>query len=703
MDTFTKAAPVGSFASTSDTQTVYTGDHGMAWTEYPDGWPSTYTHGVEGYQPSTVQSVHDGVLDWYLHNSNGHPVSANPSPEPAGNRYQTYGVWSFCEKIAPSDSTNLADFYQAPLLWPPSDGNGPSAESDFPEGHLSAGDLSAFAHYGSGQQDAFDVKSADPSFDPYQWHVYTQEWGPGYRSYYVDGNLIGTSTHQVWSTPERWQIQVEPSGSNDGGTGHVYVNWVWIGTPGGRAPTSTASSNSTGGSGNATGGSSSNGVSSTPGPAGSSSSSGSGNPGGGSLPPWPYRPLAGGTHRSPTHLTTTHKTLVGVHKTKHHSPTRLKGTHRTLVGVQKTKHRSPTRLKGTHRTLVGVHKTKHHSPTRLKGTHKTLVGVHKTKHHSPTRLKGTHKTLVGVHKTKHQTVHKRHPTRGGSGTGKPTGTGTAKSGGSSAPTNSPSGPGPNPGGSAVSGGAPGSGGTGTIQHVVEIWMENNDYANIYGPQPYETQIANTYGLATNYYATGHFSLDNYLTATGGVIGQGNDDSCGSFSGDNVFNQLGSGQAINYVESGNTDCDHNPASQWADLGSSYTATLPSAPFSSTAFNPKFVFITPNRTDDDHDTSPSTGDAWLSNEVPAIMATPQYQAGTMAIFIVFDESNVNDTQGNTTPPNNHVYLSVISPYTHGVKDSTTFTHCSLLRTVEDVFGLSPLGCAASAPSMVGHFGF
>jgi hypothetical protein len=25
-------------------------------------------------------------------------------------------------------------------------------------------------------------------------------------------------------------LQVEPSGHNDGGTGHVYVDWVWIGT-----------------------------------------------------------------------------------------------------------------------------------------------------------------------------------------------------------------------------------------------------------------------------------------------------------------------------------------------------------------------------------------------------------------------------------------------------------------------------------------
>jgi len=33
----------------------------------------------------------------------------------------------------------------------------------------------------------------------------------------------------VWSGPERWQLQVEPTGINDGDSGHVYVKWVWIG------------------------------------------------------------------------------------------------------------------------------------------------------------------------------------------------------------------------------------------------------------------------------------------------------------------------------------------------------------------------------------------------------------------------------------------------------------------------------------------
>jgi acid phosphatase len=248
----------------------------------------------------------------------------------------------------------------------------------------------------------------------------------------------------------------------------------------------------------------------------------------------------------------------------------------------------------------------------------------------------------------------------------------------------------------------------TIQHVVWIWMENNDYSNIYGPQPYETQLANTYGLAEDYYGIGHYSADNYIAATSGIPwnsclgGDGSASSCPQ-SQDNIFHQLGAGNAVNYVESGNTDSNHNPSEYYTDLsGGNYEQSLPSAPFSSSAFNPKFVFITPNRTDDDHDTSASAGDSWLSNEVPAIMATPQYQSGTMAIFVTFDESNVNDTEGATSPPSNHVYTAVISPYTHGVKSSTLYTHWSLLRTTEELLGLPLLGNAATANSMVANFG-
>ncbi len=236
MDTFTKTARLGSFAQRRANAIVYTGDHGMRWTGYPDGWPSTYSGHAEGYQPSTVLSVHNGMLDFYLHNdAHGNPVGADPSPLPAGKRYQTYGAWSLCERVAPADAHDLADFHQAVLLWPLNFHDWLRAESDYPEQDLDTFDFAGYSHYGgAGAQDVFDIKAMTPAFDARQWHVYTQTWGPRFRSYYVDGRLVGTTTRQVWSGPERWQLQIEPLGSmgpvpNDGDSGHVYMKWVWIG------------------------------------------------------------------------------------------------------------------------------------------------------------------------------------------------------------------------------------------------------------------------------------------------------------------------------------------------------------------------------------------------------------------------------------------------------------------------------------------
>jgi acid phosphatase len=73
---------------------------------------------------------------------------------------------------------------------------------------------------------------------------------------------------------------------------------------------------------------------------------------------------------------------------------------------------------------------------------------------------------------------------------------------------------------------------------------------------------------------------------------------------------------------------------------------------------------------------------------------------AVFITFDEAS-GGSQG-PTPTGNGVPMIVVSPYTSRVTDATQFNHYSLLRTVEDLFGLPALGSAASAPSMVGSFG-
>ena len=222
VDDFTTPATLGSWGTQDPSAIVYRGDHGCNWTEYPDGWASTNTRGGPGYEPSQVLSVHDGVLDFHLHPINGHAEGANPSPMLGSSQYVSSGYFSFRAKFA-----SVAGYHSAILLWPLNDNDWESAESDFPEFDLTDTSVSAYSHYGgSGAQDAFNA-----ALDPTQWHTYTQVWSPGKRQYFVDGNLIGTSTNKVYAKTERWQLQIEPSSTAAGGTGDVLIDWVSAGVP----------------------------------------------------------------------------------------------------------------------------------------------------------------------------------------------------------------------------------------------------------------------------------------------------------------------------------------------------------------------------------------------------------------------------------------------------------------------------------------
>jgi beta-glucanase (GH16 family) len=174
------------------------------------------------------------VLDFYLHNVNSLPAGANPSPVmpsgivAGGGSYQTYGMYSVRMKVEYDDANRLDDYHIAFLLWPKDGTAWASAESDFPEMTLNSGQVCAFAHYGPSTGNGSTKDAYCRNIDITQWHTFTQKWRPGSRSYYIDGQLIGTSKNQVWSGPERWQLQTEPSGTNDGDSGHVLVDWVTV-------------------------------------------------------------------------------------------------------------------------------------------------------------------------------------------------------------------------------------------------------------------------------------------------------------------------------------------------------------------------------------------------------------------------------------------------------------------------------------------
>ena len=241
-------------------------------------------------------------------------------------------------------------------------------------------------------------------------------------------------------------------------------------------------------------------------------------------------------------------------------------------------------------------------------------------------------------------------------------------------------------------------------------MENTGYTGIIGQSsaPYINGLANTYGLATNYFAIGHPSAPNYIAMTNGSDGSCcTDDGYHQLSTPSIFSQLPGGQSRSLEENMPSNCDtgdsglyavrHNPEPYYTNLGSDCSGYDVPMNDSAPDLSARFTFVTPNACNDMHDCSTQTGDTWLSQEVPKMLSTPQYQAGNTVIFLTWDED------GNGFSDGNRVATIVISPYTHGVKDATAYTHYSLLKTTEQLLGVSQLGAAASANSMLGHFGF
>ena len=154
-------------------------------------------------------------------------------------------------------------------------------------------------------------------------------------------------------------------------------------------------------------------------------------------------------------------------------------------------------------------------------------------------------------------------------------------------------------------------------------------------------------------------------------------------------------------------------------------------SSAATTPAFATISPSLCNDGHDavcTSPSaaggtTGglaaaDAWLHRWIPLLTGSAAYQSGSMAIIITLDEADIGSVGsgkaccGEQSGPNvtsaglgfgpggGQVGALVLAGthVTPGSKDTTGhYNHYSLLRTVEDLLGITSDGSDG-----LGHLG-
>jgi hypothetical protein len=219
VDDFPYNVPLGNFPG---------GTNGK-WGAYPNGWSDTSRNGT--YNCTKVCSVHDGILDMYVHSENGTHYVAVPYPmipgATGGNGLQ-YGRYAVRFRSDP-----IPGYKTAWLLWPDSDTWPRDGEIDFPEGGLD-GSICAFMHHqgasGGSDQDAFCSQTTYTS-----WHTAVIEWTPSTIKFLLDGQTVGTSTSRIPNTPMHWVLQTETNiggpAPSDSAQGHVQVDWAAVYKP----------------------------------------------------------------------------------------------------------------------------------------------------------------------------------------------------------------------------------------------------------------------------------------------------------------------------------------------------------------------------------------------------------------------------------------------------------------------------------------
>lgn len=322
-------------------------------------------------------------------------------------------------------------------------------------------------------------------------------------------------------------------------------------------------------------------------------------------------------------------------------------------------------------------------------------------------------------------------------------------------------------------------------HVFIIVLENQDYETTFGAAPGSPYLARTLtsmgALLTQYYGTGHASLDNYISMVSGqapnavtqadcayyadfvgtaavdsgdgqAVGQGcvyppEIKTIGTQLTDagRTWKQYGEDMALGPASGLPATCRH-PAINAQDTSQGSSATdqyatrhvpfvyfhsiiddqaycdahvvdlaVLDADLAAVATTPNLAFITPDVCSDGHDaacanTAQQGGYAgieeFLKVWIPKLMASPAFQQDGM-IIVTFDEAEASTadaccdepTGPNTPMPGitgmggGRTGAVVISPFVRaGTVSDVPYNHYSLLRSLEDLFGLEHLGYAA-----------
>lgn len=256
-----------------------------------------------------------------------------------------------------------------------------------------------------------------------------------------------------------------------------------------------------------------------------------------------------------------------------------------------------------------------------------------------------------------------------------------------------------------------------FDHVVIVIEENHSFSQIIGSPaaPYINALAAGGALMTQSYALEHPSQPNYVALFSGSTQGVTDDSVfphSQFTAPNLGAKLlaaglsfgGYSETMPSVGFDGASFGtapftykrkHNPWVNWQGTGTNQlppTVNLRYLDFPATyADLPTVSFVIPNQDHDMHDGAVpvAMGDSWLQTNLDGYV---QWAKSHNSLFILtFDEDDGSE--------GNRIVTLFVGPMIKPGQYSQTIDHYDLLRTLEDMYGLSHSGAAASATPIEG----
>ncbi|OCL13754.1 phosphoesterase-domain-containing protein [Glonium stellatum] len=265
-----------------------------------------------------------------------------------------------------------------------------------------------------------------------------------------------------------------------------------------------------------------------------------------------------------------------------------------------------------------------------------------------------------------------------------------------------------------------------FDRIVQIWLENTDYDKAAG-DPNMQWLASQGITLTNYWATTHPSEPNYCAVVGGDnFGMDNDDfntvpanvstvvdlldtkgiSWGEYQEGSPYAGF---QGFNYSNQANFANmyvrKHNPLILYDSVTSNATRLSLIKNFTSFSSDlaaktlPQWSFVTPNMTNDGHDTTITFAANWARSFLAPLLNNTYFMNNTL-IVLTFDETETY-TVGNKIFT---ILLGGAIPSSlKNTTDNTFYNHYSMLSTVEVNWDLPSLGrwdCGANVLEIVAN---